>query len=316
MKVVGLNRMREVEDELKDKFPDVSFKFYKNAAEIPLEDRQELDILVGYDGNVDEDFLKNCPNLKWLAWFATGVNNLPLQYIKNNKILLTNGRGVQAKQLSEFVIAFILDDYKKMSISYENQKNHIYDSTITGKRLAHNTLLFLGTGAIAQRTAKLAQSFNMKVIGLSKSGKEKNYFDEVYKINALNEVLPYADIVVNALPETQETIHLLHKQHFELMKDNALFINIGRGSIVKEEILINVLKDKVIRHAYLDVFENEPLSSDSPLYEIDNVTITAHITGNDYNAKYDLLEIFFNNLSSFLTKGKLNENIVDVEKGY
>ncbi|MBO1199810.1 phosphoglycerate dehydrogenase [Staphylococcus simiae] len=316
MKVVGLNRMREVEDKLKDKFPDVSFKFYKKAIDIPLEDKRELDILVGYDSKVDESFLKSCPNLKWLAWFATGVNNLPLQYIKDNNILLTNGRGVQAKQLSEYILAFILDDYKKMPLSYENQRKHIYDSTITGKRLAHNTLLFLGTGAIAQRTAKLAQAFNMKVIGMSKSGQLKDNFDEIYKISALNDLLPQADIVINALPETTETIHLLHRKHFEIMKDEALFINIGRGSIVKEELIIEVLREKIIRHAYLDVFEHEPLSSDSPLYELDNVTITAHITGNDYNAKYDLLDIFTNNLSSFLTKGELNENIVEADKGY
>ncbi|SUK96519.1 D-3-phosphoglycerate dehydrogenase [Staphylococcus aureus] len=95
----------------------------------------------------------------------------------------------------------------------------------------------------------------MNLIGLSKSGQNKDEFDEIYTIESLENTLPNADIVINALPETQETIHLLKKNHFELMKDEALFINIGRGSIVKETLLIEVLKSRVIRHAYLDVFE-------------------------------------------------------------
>lgn len=98
------------------------------------------------------------------------------------------------------------------------------------------------------------------------------------------------------------------------MKDEALFINIGRGSIVKEALLIEVLKSKVIRHAYLDVLENEPLKPNHELYELENVTITAHITGNDYEAKYDLLDIFKNNLVNFLNKNGLIENEVDTKK--
>ncbi|HCW9446824.1 TPA: phosphoglycerate dehydrogenase [Staphylococcus aureus] len=316
MKVVGLNRMREVEIELQQRFSDLDFKFYKKASEIPESDLADLDILVGYDGGINEAFLQRCPNLKWIAWFATGVNTLPLDYIADHGILLTNGKGVQAKQLSEYILAFILDDYKKMKLSYDNQRQHIYDSKITGKRLSGQTVLFLGTGAIATRTAKLAKAFNMNLIGLSKSGQNKDEFDEIYTIESLESTLPNADIIINALPETQETIHLLKKKHFELMKDEALFINIGRDSIVKEALLIEVLKSKVIRHAYLDVFENEPLKPNHELYELENVTITAHITGNDYEAKYDLLDIFKNNLVNFLNKNGLIENEVDAKKGY
>lgn len=203
-----------------------------------------------------------------------------------------------------------------MKLSYDNQQQHIYDSKITGKRLSGQTVVFLGTGAISKRTAKLAKAFNMHLVGLSKSGQEKEEFDEIYSIKSLESILPKADIVVNALPETKETIHLLKRQHFEVMKDETLFINIGRGSVVDEQLLIEVLKNKIIRHAYLDVFENEPLKPNHELYELENVTITAHITGNDYEAKYDLLDIFKNNLVNFLNKKYLIENEVDAKKGY
>ncbi|ATH62312.1 hydroxyacid dehydrogenase [Staphylococcus pasteuri] len=316
MKVVSLFRLGELEDELVEKFPQVDFKFIKKAKNIPFEERQSLDILIGYDGELDESFLKDCPNLKWIAWYATGVNSLPLDYLKNHNIKLTNSRGVQAKQLSEFILAFILDDYKKMRTSFINQQNKVYDSKMVGRRLSGDKVLFLGTGAIASRAAKLAKAFDMQVIGLSNSGKDKEWFDEVYKIEKLNEVIGEVDIIINALPETNKTIHLLQYDHFKQMSNNALFINVGRGTIVKETTILKVLKENLIRHAYLDVFENEPLDENNPLYELDNVTITAHITGNDNNINKEVTDIFVNNLKHFLNNKDLIENIVDLNKGY
>lgn len=117
----------------------------------------------------------------------------------------------------------------------------------------------MGTGAIAQRAAYLAKAFGMKVIGVSKSGKNVEQFDEVYTIEELDDVIEKANIIVNALPETEETIYLLKRKDFIQMDNNALFINVGRGTIVDEEVLINVLKDRLIRHAYLDVLKKNHL---------------------------------------------------------
>lgn len=272
--------------------------------------------MIGYDGEIDEKFIKSCPNLKWIAWYATGVNNLPLEYIKNKGIILTNTRGIQSKQLSEYILTFILDDYKKMETSFINQKKHIYDSTLTGKRLKDEIILFLGTGAIAQDTVKLLTPFELKIIGVSKTGKQKEGFNQTYEINELDKLLGEADIIINTLPETKETYHLLNKHHFHLMKEDTLFINVGRGTIVEEHDLIEILKEKVIRHAYLDVFENEPLESEHPLYDLNNVTITAHITGNDKENKKEATKIFERNLTHFLNKEEISENVVDLKDGY
>ena len=203
-----------------------------------------------------------------------------------------------------------------MRTSYKNQVAKKYDRSLTGKRVKGEKLLFLGTGAIAQKTAYLAQAFGMKVIGISKFGKEKEHFDEIFSLDKLDKVIDDADIIVNSLPETKETIHLLQRGDFEKMKDDALFINIGRGTIVDEQVMVNVLKDKLIRHAYLDVFENEPLNSDNSLYELNNVTITAHITGNDKNINREATNIFERNLEYFLNNKDVIENKVDPNKGY
>jgi len=316
VKIVSLNRLKEIEDELRAKFPSETFKFYDKVESVSIGDRKTLDILIGYNGKIDKSFIEECENLKWIGWFATGVNNLPLEYINDKEIILNNGRGIQAKQLSEFIIAFILDDYKKMRTSYKNQVAKKYDRSLTGKRVKGEKLLFLGTGAIAQKTAYLAQAFGMKVIGISKFGKEKEHFDEIFSLDKLDKVIDDADIIVNSLPETKETIHLLQRGDFEKMKDDALFINIGRGTIVDEQVMVNVLKDKLIRHAYLDVFENEPLNSDNSLYELNNVTITAHITGNDKNINREATNIFERNLEYFLNNKDVIENKVDPNKGY
>ena len=157
---------------------------------------------------------------------------------------------------------------------------------------------------------------NMEVFGINTTGHDVNGFSETYAIEDLKEVISKADIIVNTLPERNETIHLLTKYHFELMKNELLFINVGRGSIVKEEVLVEVLKEKIIRHAYLDVFENEPLTADNPLYELENVTITAHITGNGAENKAEVTEIFSKNLESILNNDDLIENVVDPKNGY
>ena len=130
MKIVSLKRLGNIENELIEKYPDISFLFYDKADNIPDNEKKELEVLIGYDGEINERFIKSCPNLKWIAWYATGVNNLPLEYIKNKGIILTNTRGIQSKQLSEYILTFILDDHKKMKTSFINQQKHIYDLSL------------------------------------------------------------------------------------------------------------------------------------------------------------------------------------------
>ncbi|MCD8850484.1 phosphoglycerate dehydrogenase [Staphylococcus arlettae] len=316
MKAVSLKRLGQMEEVLIDTFPTVDFVFTEGVSAISINDRKTLDILFGHDSSLDETFLQECPNLKWLAWYSTGVNKLPLDYLSKNEIVVTNGKGVHAKQMSEFIIGYLLADYKKMRTSYINQQQHKYDSKLTGKRLNGESILFIGTGSIAQKTAKVAQAIDMKVLGVNTTGKKAAYFDEVFPIIKLDQAVTQADIVVNCLPETSETVHLLTKQHFKLMNEHTLFMNVGRGTIVKHEVLIDVLEQKLIRHAYLDVFEREPLPANDKLYELDNVTLTAHITGNGTENAEDITEIFKKNLQYFLNYGKIIENQVDLKKGY
>ncbi|MBF7016718.1 phosphoglycerate dehydrogenase [Staphylococcus durrellii] len=315
MKAVSLIRLGEKEEKLKERLPNIEFVFTSGVDEIADQDKKDLDILFGV-GKLTEDFLEECPNLKWIAWYATGVEKLPLDYLQRRNIILTNNKGAHEVQMSEFIIGYILADYKNMRTSFKNQINRHYNSRLTGKNLKGQSIMFLGTGSIAQRTAQLAKAFGVRIIGVNTTGKQVDNFDETYNMEEVEQVIGYADIVINTLPQTTKTTHLLSKRHFELMKDTALFINVGRGSVVKNEVIIEVLQNKIIRHAYLDVFENEPLSQDSKFYDIDNISITAHISGNNTEYSDEVTDIFIDNLKSFLNKDGTIENEVDISKGY
>ncbi|UXR77714.1 MULTISPECIES: phosphoglycerate dehydrogenase [unclassified Staphylococcus] len=316
MLVVSLMRLGEEESALQEQFPDVTFQFYKYPGELPSEIQKDMDVLISYHGAVDAALIDAAPNLKWIAWYATGVNSLPLEKLRERNILLTNGKGVHAQQLSEWLFAFILDDYKQLKAVYDEQQQKIYNHKRTGGTLENTTMMFFGTGVIPQRAAQIAKVFGMRTIGLNTSGHAVENFDETYAIDERKAVLNQADIIVNVLPETKDTQDLLKVSDFEAMQESALFINLGRGSVVSTETLVHVLKEKYIRAAYLDVFEEEPLKPDSPLYTLDNVVLTSHITGNGASNKIKATHIFKKNLTHFLNKKPLIENEVDLSKGY
>lgn len=316
MLVVSLMRLGEEESRLREAFPDVTFEFYKHPSALPHASQNEMDILITYHQEVDEAFIQQSPSLKWIAWYATGVNTLPFQTLKEKNIQVTNAKGVHAQQLTEFLFAFILDDYKELKEVYEEQKQHEYNGKRVTTSIENEVMLFLGTGKIPQRAAQVAQVFGMKTIGLNTSGHEADYFHETYPLNERQNVYKEADIIVNLLPETEETYHLLTDDDFRQMNDKTLFINIGRGTIAKEETIVTALEKQWIRKAYLDVYEEEPLDPSSKLYQLDNVFLTSHITGSHKTNKHKATDIFEHNLTHFLNNDELVENVVDISRGY
>lgn len=316
MIVVSLMRLDEQELRLKEAYPDVTFHFYKHPSELPHDIQKEMDVLITYHAEVNQTFIEKATNLKWIAWYATGVNTLPFETLNERGITLTNAGGVHAQQLTEFLFAYILDDYKELKEAYSEQQERIYNHKRVTPSVSEQRILFLGTGKIPQRAAQVAKVLGMETIGLNTTGHEADYFDRTYPLARRQEIYSSADIIVNLLPETEETYHLLKREDFQAMNQHTLFINIGRGTITKEAVLVDSLKDHEIRKAYLDVFDKEPLEATSKLYDLDNVYITAHISGNRDDNKKQATDVFLNNLENFLNNGEVNENVVDVNKGY
>lgn len=315
MNIISNVKLGEILKDLKVQYPEHSFRSIA-LKDMTEEDKKSMDILISHDGRVDEAFLSQCPNLKWIAWYAAGVNKLPLETIKERNIILTNARGVHKIQISEYIFSYIMTDYKNVLEYYNLQQAKGFKTDIRHKELFEQTICFIGTGEIPSYAARIAQAFNMKVIGINTTGQDKAHFDEVYAIEERIQAFEQSDIIVNVLPETASTIDLLKAEDFKAMGSDALFINVGRGTVVKEDILMQALKDKVIRFACLDVFYNEPLEADHPLYTLDNVIMTPHITGLSTHYNQRATNIFIDNMNMGIDNKDNFKNLVDLNKGY
>ncbi|NEU30485.1 D-2-hydroxyacid dehydrogenase [bacterium LRH843] len=278
---------------------------------------KKAEIIVGWNKEVEAASPQEHPNLKWIQSWSAGVNNLPLDHLAAKKIFVSSASGVHAYPISETILALMLSLTRKIHTFIRNQQAKTWHHSGLKLELHGKTVGIIGVGEIGKETAKIAKAFNMTVLGIKRSGNEEEYVDRMYTIDQLHAVLPQCDYVVVTLPLTKETHHLFGYEQFKQMKQSAFFINIGRGEIVDEQALITALQEGDIAGAGLDVFEQEPLGEDSPLWDMDNVIITPHCAGaTEHYASRVIEDIFLPNLKNYLAGVKLTINLVDFKKGY
>ncbi len=276
----------------------------------------DTDIILGWR-KFFEDKMDLLDELKWIQTWSAGVNSLPLKELEGKDIRITSANGVHSFPISETVFALMLSLTRNIHTYIKNQEKKKWDGADIKLEMHGKTVGVIGVGAIGKETAKIAKAFGMKVIGIRHSGKPENYVDEMYTTDKLNAVLPECDYVVITLPLTEDTHQLFKQEQFQLMKDSAFLINIGRGEIIKEDDLAAALSAGEISGAGLDVFEKEPLAESSPLWEMDNVIITPHTSGStEHYDKRVVEDIFIPNLKKFIAGNELEINIVDYKKGY
>ncbi|MDX1770897.1 MAG: NAD(P)-dependent oxidoreductase, partial [Planococcaceae bacterium] len=150
----------------------------------------------------------------------------------------------------------------------------------------------------------------------NRSGKASSHMNEMISFENLSEKLPLADLVISVLPSTNETKGLLNYEHFVQMKETAIFMNFGRGDVIKEEELIQAMSEHQIEYAVLDVFEAEPLTDGHPFWTMDNVIVSPHVSSHSSEYVPRALEIFKHNLSEWIKKTTNFQNVIDTEKGY
>lgn len=214
-------------------------------------------------------------SLKYIQLTSAGLDRVPLEYIKKQNIVLRNARGVYSIPMAEWAVLKVLELYKDSRGFYEKQKEHRWDKNRNISDLYSKTVAIIGCGSVGLEAAKRFKAFNTNVIGVDIADISSEYIDSCVNISNLNEVLSVSDVVVLTLPLMEQTYHLFNKDRFSIMKKNAVFINISRGAVADEQDLIAALKEKKLRGAALDVFENEPLG-DSEFWNMENVIITPH----------------------------------------
>ncbi|MDV3426001.1 MAG: D-2-hydroxyacid dehydrogenase [Bacillota bacterium] len=262
-----------------------------------------------------EKYIEMGKNLKWVAALSAGVDHIPLNLIKNRNIILTNGSGIHKTHMAEYTISMMTALSRNFSSIEKNNRKKIWDADIIQDQIFGKTVGILGLGSIGSEIAKYSKLLGMRVIGVKRNISNMEYVDKVYGQNEMEKVLSRSDFVVNVLPFTAETHKLIDYKYLSKMKNDSYYINIGRGKTTDEEDLIRALKEGKIKGAALDVFYNEPLPKDSPLWDMENVIITPHISGVSKVYMDKALNILLPNLVSYRDDMRL-DNIVNLETGY
>ncbi len=300
-------------EKLKADFPEVQFFFNKKADEVSIE---EYEIIVTYGEDITPEVLDRATSLKWLMVASAGVEKMPLAEIAASGIVISNVRGIHKTPMAETVLAHILSLGRALPTLAEQQSRKEWNTKVRQSEIRGSTALILGPGAIGSEIGRLLQVFGVRTIGCNNSGDPAQFMDETIQFDGLLSKLPEADIVVSVLPSTAKTKGLLTERHFQTMKESAVFMNFGRGDLVKESILVKALKNGGIGHAVLDVFEKEPLPAESELWDLSNVTISPHVSSHSGKYIERALEFFTENLEKWQTGDRKLTNLIDPEKGY
>ncbi|MDX5473913.1 MAG: D-2-hydroxyacid dehydrogenase [Bacillaceae bacterium] len=311
-----LIREEKLVTSLKNKFPNVTFEFYKSIKEVPDSSISSAEVILTYGTDLTTEHIEKASYLKWVMVASAGVEKLPFDALKERNIFVTNAKGIHGLPMAEYTIAMILQVTKSVKMLLKNEEEEEWNRRVPTTELNGKTITILGAGAIGKEIAKLAQAFQIKTVGVNRSGESVDYFDEIYKMSDLEVALLNGDYIVSVLPSTDETKYILNSDHFNIMKESAIFVNIGRGDVVKENVLIDALHHNQIYHAVLDVFETEPLPKGHPFWKMDNVTLTPHISSITQNYQPRAIDIFIVNLSSYINQVNNYKNLIDVERGY
>ncbi len=304
---------KTLQEDVKKEFQQIKFEFHKGIKE---ELFLNAEIFLTYGEDLTEKLIYKADKLKWIMVMSAGLDRMPFEACKKRGILVTNVRGIHKIPMAEFTIGMMLQHVKQMRSLWANEQTKAWERKLPMGELYGKTLLILGIGAIGGEVARLAKAFNMKTIGVNRSGRDSDWADEILTMQNYQAALPQADFIVSVLPSTNETKHLLDGSDFDLMKDTAVFINIGRGDLVRDEVLLEALQEKKIAHAYFDVFYVEPLDESHPFWLMENVTVTPHISSLTKNYLPRSFEIFKHNLHTYIKKGSDYLNVIDMDRGY
>ncbi|MGR5447971.1 D-2-hydroxyacid dehydrogenase [Vibrio jasicida] len=284
----------------------------KNLPDLAITNKPQDAQIVLADPPLLSQRLDEFSQLEWVQSTFAGVNALMVPNLRRG-YALTNVRGIFGPLIAEYVIGYSIAHFRHFMQYHQQQQSkqwqpHLYTS------LQSKTMVILGTGSIGSHLGKTAQLMGIKAIGINRTGipTSGGEFNQTFHINELANAFHQADIVVNTLPSTPETQRLLNSEVLSHL-NQALLFNVGRGDVIDDAGLLLALKNRWVEHAFLDVFEQEPLSPQHPFWKLPQVTITPHIAALSFPEQ--VVDIFADNYLSWRDGFSLN-NQVDFDKGY
>lgn len=220
--------------------------------------------------------IRQFKKLKYIQVTSAGLDRLPMEYILSENIKLFNARGVYSIPIAEWTVLKILEIYKRSKVFYQQQERHEWIKQRDLIELNERTACIIGYGSIGREIAKRLRAFNVKLKIVDTKEELDEPEVEYYTSDKLNNALVDADIIILTLPLTNKTKESINKEKFEIMKENSILVNISRGKIIKENDLIEQLDKGKFLGVILDVFQEEPLKTNSKLWDYNNTIITPH----------------------------------------
>lgn len=300
-------------------FPDIKFVSANSASNAS----DEYDAVLGRCGRSTMD---KAPNAAWVHTYSAGVDRcmgldtMSKMKARDGGVLLTNSSGTAAPVIAEHTIAMMMTLSRGLHRFRDEQVKSQWSRGLAGQGVTSTingkTMLVMGLGSIGQEVALRANALGMRVYGTRNSSREgPDYVEYVGLSDETLELAAKSDVIVNALPLTDATRGFVDAKFFETMKDNALYLSVGRGGTTDTTALISALKSNSIAGAGLDVTDPEPLPSDHPLWKETNVIITPHLSGTGGDSVGKIFELVLENIRRYQA-GEAMLNIVDTTEGY
>jgi D-2-hydroxyacid dehydrogenase (NADP+) len=284
---------------LREMFPDLGVHPVSRISDLKF-DLGAIDVLVAFGMAVNDDLIRSMPQLKWIQSLATGVDHFLRCPSLKSEVLLTSARGIHGPAMRETVA------YLMLSLSHEtprivrNQREHRWDRSKPWTLLCGKSAVVVGVGLSGTAIAQLLKTFGMRVVGVSRTPRQVEGFDNIVTPDRLTDAAAEADYLINILPGDAHNHGAIGRAVFAAMKPTAFFVNVGRGETVDEEALIEALRTGKIAGAGLDVFRTEPLPPGSPLWDMPNVFLMSHIGGLFTEYEEYVMPILGENMRLFL----------------
>ncbi len=277
----------------------------------------EVLLLGSAPASVLDHVVTRSPRLRWIHSAAAGVDRVTTPVVRDRKLTVTNARGVFSRPIAEYVVMMSLAIARRLRQLLELQRERTWQP-LRGRELSQLTVGIIGYGSIGMELAALLRPFGTRIVATRRHpdrgvGDASNV--ELRGLDQLDSVLAESDIIVVAAPLTDETAGLIGAEQLALMREDAWLINIARGRLIDEMALRRALRSGWIGGAVLDVFSEEPLGPDSPLYDTPNLVITPHTSWASDRVAERTVDLFIANLRAFRA-GEPMQNVVDLDAGY
>lgn len=247
--------------------------------------------------NIDE-----FTNLKFIQLTSTGFDRVPLDKIDGRQIRLFNARGVYSIPMAEWAVFRVLEHYKQGWFFKQEQTCRRWTKHRGLREIAGTKIAVVGAGNVGQEVARRFQAFGAKIIGFDIHTNTPPFFDKMELTSSLKEMIGEFDIIVVTAPLLPSTLHLISREELMSMKMNAVLVNIARGGLIDESNMCECLLKRPDLFAALDVFETEPLTKDSQLWQLENVAVSPHNSFVSDSNNERMFNVIYNNLKKFIVK--------------